>query len=260
VANVIPSSGDYVFGLCFLLSREDERRLDRNEGVSTGAYEKDLIPIKVFPATASIVGRRVKEVDEYIYARAVRDEAPHQSSSTSTAAATNTRNTAPTSIVAPRYYSRTSETLNALVYVNWAKKDEGSPRPEYIPRIRSGIEDGLKLGIPKEYFERYINRAMEGERNGLDYRVTSRLEPVRQKTEQTYEKQADEVRNPSRERSENSSTVTDAEKRSASRESVEGGTSSEEVRSDIGKGVQWEAKELENLEQGWGDSRDIGES
>ncbi|PQE12443.1 AIG2 family protein [Rutstroemia sp. NJR-2017a BVV2] len=154
-ANVINSPGEEVWGLCFLLSREDERRLDRNEGVSTGAYEKSLIPIDVFPALAMIVGRRVREVDEYIYARAGSDEASDQSSSISRAVS--------------EYHYNNGNILDALVYINRVITVEGNPREEYIARIRFGIDDALKLGISRSYFEKYVDGAMEVKQRAVDY-------------------------------------------------------------------------------------------
>lgn len=60
-ANVVESNktestateySDVVYGLVFLLEQEDERRLDRNEGVPV-AYTKELLSCDFWPSTAS---------------------------------------------------------------------------------------------------------------------------------------------------------------------------------------------------------------
>ncbi|KAF3043624.1 hypothetical protein E8E12_000779 [Didymella heteroderae] len=45
-----PHYSDYVYGLVYSLLPEDERRLDRNEGVPV-AYTKELIPCEFWPST-----------------------------------------------------------------------------------------------------------------------------------------------------------------------------------------------------------------
>ncbi|MCJ1303103.1 hypothetical protein MMC08_005910 [Hypocenomyce scalaris] len=51
-ANVIPSPGDKVWGMVYILSAEDEAYLDRNEGVPT-IYEKRLMQMEYLPAQGS---------------------------------------------------------------------------------------------------------------------------------------------------------------------------------------------------------------
>ena len=60
-ANVVPSPGDHVEGLVYLLSQNDEERLDRSEGVPT-AYQKYCIDVQVSAATIANVGRAVPEL------------------------------------------------------------------------------------------------------------------------------------------------------------------------------------------------------
>lgn len=49
VANVVRSKNDCVEGLVYLVDAEDERRLDRSEGVSSGYYQKHLAMIDLIP-------------------------------------------------------------------------------------------------------------------------------------------------------------------------------------------------------------------
>ena len=60
-ANVLPSPGDCVEGLVYLLNLTDEARLDKSEGVPT-AYQKCNLAIEVFTAAINHVGRAVPEL------------------------------------------------------------------------------------------------------------------------------------------------------------------------------------------------------
>ncbi|PFH51757.1 hypothetical protein AMATHDRAFT_46922 [Amanita thiersii Skay4041] len=50
------------------------------------------------------------------------------------------------------------EHLNALVYVDVERTDEGDIREEYIGRMRLAIADALGEGIPPEYIDKYIGK------------------------------------------------------------------------------------------------------
>jgi hypothetical protein len=60
-ANVISAPNSFVEGLCYLLSAEDEARLDRSEGVPT-AYQKKWTQVDFYPAAAKLLGRKVTEI------------------------------------------------------------------------------------------------------------------------------------------------------------------------------------------------------
>lgn len=47
-------------------------------------------------------------------------------------------------------------TVTALVYIDIVRKDDDVPKDEYVDRINMAVKDGLKEGIPKEYFDKYI--------------------------------------------------------------------------------------------------------
>ncbi len=62
-ANIVKSSDPRLFvdGLCYLLKTNDERSLDRSEGVPT-AYTKEMLEVEFFSAAPHLVGRDVKEI------------------------------------------------------------------------------------------------------------------------------------------------------------------------------------------------------
>ena len=61
VANVIRSSADSVYGSVYLLSKSDEEKLDKSEGVSKGIYVKEILTVDFIGST----GR--KEVPALVY-------------------------------------------------------------------------------------------------------------------------------------------------------------------------------------------------
>ena len=135
VANIASSPGDYVEGLCYLLSLKDEKRLDVNEGVPT-AYVKETFPVEIFRTSPLIAGRRSKEVSEYIHQHPAETQ-QQGASRTSTS------------------QSEPPEQVQALVYINWDRTENGQPRTEYINRIDLGITDALKLGVSPNFLEKY---------------------------------------------------------------------------------------------------------
>ncbi|KAI9465170.1 Butirosin biosynthesis, BtrG-like protein [Lactarius psammicola] len=73
-ANVVPSSGDYVYGFIYEINSKDEQSLDNYEGVPY-AYEKRIIPLELI--TCSDDGKTEKRtIDALVYidvARTSRD-------------------------------------------------------------------------------------------------------------------------------------------------------------------------------------------
>src|SRR4051812_23531921 len=53
-ANIVPRSGFSVHGLVYELNGDDEVRLDRSEGVHSGAYSKVLLPIIMYDAPEAL--------------------------------------------------------------------------------------------------------------------------------------------------------------------------------------------------------------
>jgi gamma-glutamylcyclotransferase len=197
-ANVIPSSDDVVAGLCYLLSAGDEARLDVNEGVRFGAYEKEFLDVEIFLPGAAVVGRRVSEIIEHGLVRGSvgggREEAPvipkprtpgDQMSSASIDFGYNSEGMRkeiglePLALVSDLQIPVTDEqapptgqqriqnipgvtprgeTLQALVYISRQYTTEGSPRDEYVDRMNLGIKDGLMLGVTEEHVEKYLRK------------------------------------------------------------------------------------------------------
>ncbi|KAL2826204.1 hypothetical protein BDW59DRAFT_161043 [Aspergillus cavernicola] len=118
-----------VQGLCYLLSREDEERLDRSEGVPS-AYQKKVLDIELFTAKATLVGRDVSEIVDWprgdVMDRAVVSGRRGQG-------------------------RKTGEMAEALVYMSRHYVVDDLPKEEYVARMRLGLRDMLDLGISREY-------------------------------------------------------------------------------------------------------------
>ncbi|KAL4973816.1 hypothetical protein BDW66DRAFT_98516 [Aspergillus desertorum] len=137
-----------VQGLCYLITAEDEAKLDRAEGVPT-AYQKRILAVELVLAKASLVGRDVDEImslsSEEVKAGSGRLGQNHGS----------------------------SEAAQALVYVSKDFTTDGLPRAEYAGRMRLGLRNALDLGISREYgqaIERVLDagvRVVEGANNSL---------------------------------------------------------------------------------------------
>ena len=137
-ANIYPSKGDWVEGLCFLLNSEDEGFLDISEGVAQGSYIKEKKEIQLFPGHASLVGRKVREVDVKLKSLATGNRSLESS-------------------------GETSETMECLVYVSPGPTyPDGMPKREYLGRMGAGIRDAAKLGMKEEYYFKYLAPTMKG--------------------------------------------------------------------------------------------------
>lgn len=127
-ANVLPSPGDCVEGLVYLLSADDESSLDQYEGVSTKVYEKDFLPVDIYTASINHVGRLVSDLVQQLRVENV----------------SSTLNQRP---------SVGGQITKALVYVSLLFQSEGPIRDEYIGRMNAGIIDARKLGMSDLYIE-----------------------------------------------------------------------------------------------------------
>jgi len=140
-ANVIACSGFNVHGLVYQLGAKDEARLDRNEGVHSGAYSKARKSVVLYPAvpelqlpTKSLVeGKRgpQRSVDRV-----------RQGSGFGT------------------IERRARVKAKVLVYLSEDFTHPGDPREEYIDRINSGIRDAIILGVPAEFFENAVRSSI----------------------------------------------------------------------------------------------------
>jgi hypothetical protein len=139
-ANIVNSEEGMVEGLAYALSKTDEARLDRNEGVSREFYHKSYKTIELIPALPPLhhcpVSRIVAEGGPKEFLRStVTEEAP--------------------------------KFLRALVYISLLYVQEGPPRREYIYRMNLGMDDALILGVSESYIS--TMRARIHEMPPLDY-------------------------------------------------------------------------------------------
>jgi AIG2-like family len=50
----------------------------------------------------------------------------------------------------------TTETIQALIYIDFTNTTPDNPKTEYIYRINMAMQDALKKGIPQSYIDKYI--------------------------------------------------------------------------------------------------------
>ncbi|KAI1417908.1 hypothetical protein F5Y13DRAFT_150032 [Hypoxylon sp. FL1857] len=132
-ANIVPASGFAVHGLVYELGADDEPRLDRSEGVPSGAYTKAYKPVILHtaPAALRLSTRRLVEGG---------DPARRESISTR----------GPDAYLQP----------NVLVYLSENYVQDGRARDEYVDRMNSGIRDGISMGIPRDFFENAVRKSI----------------------------------------------------------------------------------------------------
>lgn len=114
-----------VYGLVYTLFSSDESRLDQNEGVPI-AYTKENLPC-TFWATPEPPSS---------------PESPHGTIDVSK--------------------PPTAE-MDMLVYIDRKRVEPATPRDEYVYRMNRGIDDALKVGVPKGYVEQVMRRFIEGD-------------------------------------------------------------------------------------------------
>ena len=59
-----------------------------------------------------------------------------------------------------------SKTVKALVYVDRTRTEPDTPRTEYIYRMNRGIDDALRLGVPKEYVDVVMRKFIPADDKG----------------------------------------------------------------------------------------------
>lgn len=170
-ANVLPSPGDCVEGLVYLLSLTDEARLDKNEGVPT-AYQKCILPIEIFTAAINYVGRAVPEMAQRLDGSEPQT-APLEASTKSIGSRsdslhdTNKQIWADEQIDTPAGcdgsrrlgdYVLQGQFSEALVYVSHNFVQDSEPQNEYIGRMNVGIIDARKLGMSDTYVDACLRR------------------------------------------------------------------------------------------------------
>ncbi|KAK4130880.1 hypothetical protein BT67DRAFT_351019, partial [Trichocladium antarcticum] len=153
-ANILPAAGSSVHGLVFELggldpssasasasasasSSSDEARLDRSEGVHSGAYAKALCAVVLYPARRAVKTERAA-------ARMEREG----------------------DLVAGGIgggggggggwegFPRVEE--DVLVYLSDEFVRPGRPRDEYVDRMNDGVRDAVEMGVPAAYFTNVV--------------------------------------------------------------------------------------------------------
>ncbi len=186
-ANVLPSAGHSVEGLVYLINKDDEMKLDKNEGVSRAFYAKKLLPIELFPASPNHVGRLVFDVAQQLKERG--EDSTQAESSTISADFTdqssiNHRQPSPQKQDARRSFSadgrhafddtidttstQMGHVTKALVYVSLQYQENGPIRDEYIERMTAAIIDARKLGVSEWYVRQLVRNCIpKPEKNSL---------------------------------------------------------------------------------------------
>ncbi len=142
-ANVVEtgSQNDEVWGLIYELTPEDEDELDINEGVPV-AYEKRTFEVDFWRKTSE--------------ASVVEDNGNHAGNVSSNDDSASGSETGGMS--GPAGKEVNPERVPMLVYIDFSRVEDSTPKKEYVYRMNQGIEDALKEGVPKEYIERVMRK------------------------------------------------------------------------------------------------------
>ena len=123
-ANIVEAPDEQVEGLVFTVDYNDQLKLDRYEGVRKGFYECKTLHVQLEecvdgPWKTSYVARQL------------------ESGRTPTGSTRSTR-------------------IDVLVYVSSTYITDGKIRAEYAERLKLGMDDGVALGMSKQYVRRYL--------------------------------------------------------------------------------------------------------
>ena len=139
-ANVVRANGYWVEGLVFELNGDDERRLDKNEGVAKECYLKKYERLQVHPGPKVLYRRPVPWIVEKGGPAAILEHARREGNFTRE--------------------HRGKFWEEVLVYASPAYVKESVPREEYIKRINNGIDDARILGMSNEYISRFVRASI----------------------------------------------------------------------------------------------------
>ena len=119
-----------VWGMVYTLTFEDERRLDRNEGVPY-SYTKEIHSIDFWPTKNSSSPNDVLREGFQPLNTTLKPEQKHM-----------------------------------LVYVDRKRIIPDQPKTEYIHRMNMGIKDALTVGVPAEYIDAVLRKDIPPEDDG----------------------------------------------------------------------------------------------
>ena len=189
-ANIINTNDppEFVDGLCYLISTNDEIALDRSEGVPY-AYQKEELEVEFFPAASDIVGRDVVDIVRsrmqlgLLAGPTIPDIRTEQKSTLQPNSATaftrcsnnlqalsrpipagleyvtdfnqqgvsKVRRTSSMSSLQARAVANKGAMTKAMVYLSRTYVDAGQPWDEYIERVGRGLKEALQQGISTAY-------------------------------------------------------------------------------------------------------------
>ncbi|KAM3518797.1 hypothetical protein MY4038_009991, partial [Beauveria bassiana] len=129
VANIVPSPSHRVEGLVYLVDREDEKTLDRSEGVSRKLYERQMREVDLTPHPTLYTQK-----SSLVAAELAMQRQPGQGN-----------NAGVLRRGGPSRPELRPGRIKVLVYVSERFKTDGAIRPEYINRMQKAMADGLKL-------------------------------------------------------------------------------------------------------------------
>jgi gamma-glutamylcyclotransferase len=121
------SPNNVVFGMVYSLNEEDEKKLDKNEGVPV-AYTKESLRCDFWSA-----GKPTHPMDKH--SKVEVSEPP-------------------------------STTQDMLVYIDRQRVTPDGPRKEYVYRMNRGIDDALELGVPKNYVDEVMRKYIPADEGG----------------------------------------------------------------------------------------------
>ncbi|KAM3515430.1 hypothetical protein MY11210_000992 [Beauveria gryllotalpidicola] len=145
VANIVEAPNHRVEGLVYLVDREDEKALDRSEGVSKGFYQRQLREVDLTPHPYLYTQKTSLVASELAMQR------QHGQGNNAVILGRGSPN------VPPIQQELRPGRVKVLVYVSERYKTDGTIRPEYVHRMQKAMSDGLKLGISASYVEDCIN-------------------------------------------------------------------------------------------------------
>ncbi|OAQ59544.1 AIG2-like family domain-containing protein [Pochonia chlamydosporia 170] len=166
VANVVPSAdGSCVEGLVYSITPEDEKVLDRSEGVSKGFYDRQTLRVKL-ELHAQYCNVKTTLLPEMLRPKPRSNQQTLEKTpppdGTSPDMSTGHRSTRQNIKALIERFNFGADQHNccqevqALVYVSEKYKTNGKIRPEYVLRMRSAIADAAVLGVSQVFLSKYV--------------------------------------------------------------------------------------------------------
>ena len=143
-------SSSAVWGLIYTISKDDEARLDINEGVPY-AYTKEIHPVRLWSAKKSPESISLPEMTASATEAVDEEDRPTQIPLT------------PSSRKDEEISS--SEVRDMLVYVDRNRVKNSEPNIPYVYRMNRAIEDAVTAGVPIDYLTKSLRKFISAEEN-----------------------------------------------------------------------------------------------